>query len=97
MSAPLDGEMVKTSLCSLWSRAVALKSLSGLVGAKSLSQREFQDQMCQQVQGAVLGSKAAGAWERVKAGVEGWGLVLCGGGFRRPAQELTFSPVNREP
>lgn len=93
MSAPLDGEMVKTSLCSLWSRAVALKSLSGLVGAKSLSQREFQDQMCKQVQGgAVLGSEAAGAWERVKAGVEGWGLVLCGGGFRRPAQELTFSP-----
>ena len=92
MSAPLDGEMVKTSLCSPWSRAVALKSLSGLVGAKSLSQREFQDQMRKQGQGAVLGSEAAGALERVKAGVEVWGLVLCSGGFRRPAQELTFSP-----
>lgn len=25
-------------------------------------------------------------------GVEVWGLVLCSGGFRHPAQELTFFP-----
>ena len=66
MSAQLDGEMVKTSLCSLWSRAVALKSLSVLVGANSLSQRELQDQMRKQVQGPVLGSEGAEAGERVK-------------------------------
>lgn len=25
-------------------------------------------------------------------GVEAWGLVLCSGGFRHPAQKLTFCP-----
>ena len=84
MSTQLDGEMVKTSLCSLWSRAVALKSLSVLVGANSLSQRELQDQMRKQVQGPVVGEG--------EEGVEVWGLVLCSGGFRHPAQELTFFP-----
>ena len=43
-----------------------------------------------------MGSEAAGVRERVKGGVEVWGLIMCSGSLKCPIQELTFFPCQKE-